>query len=149
MLAYRNTAPISILSEKARWRAVKLPAGVSRADKGDNDAGGHSTQRMMMGLGVGVLLLFGVLVPSYGSMPLALLSILILPLAAIGAIWGLLAFDKALGMPATLGIILLFSIIIKNSILMVDFIQGAAARRDGRLQTPRRSARCNCATARS
>jgi len=60
---------------------------------------------------------------SSSSTPLALLSILILPLAAIGAIWSLLAFDKALGMPATLGIILLCSIIIKNSILMVDFIQ--------------------------
>lgn len=41
----------------------------------------------------------------------------------IGAFWTLLAFDKALGMPATLGLILLCSIIIKNSILMVDFIQ--------------------------
>jgi multidrug efflux pump subunit AcrB len=123
VLAYRNTMPVSILSEKAQAAARQvLPAGVSMADKGDNDAGGHSTQRMMVGLAVGVLLLFGVLVPAYGSTPLALLSILILPLAAIGAIWGLLAFDKALGMPATLGIILLCSIIIKNSILMVDFI---------------------------
>jgi multidrug efflux pump subunit AcrB len=37
----------------------------------------------------------------------------------------LLAFNKALALPAILGIILLFSIIIKNSILIVDFIQGA------------------------
>ncbi|MFZ3289065.1 MAG: efflux RND transporter permease subunit [Telluria sp.] len=130
VLAYRNTMPVSILSEKAQAAARQvLPAGVSMADKGDNDAGGHSTQRMMVGLAVGVLLLFGILVPAYGSTPLALLSILILPLSAIGAIWGLLAFDKALGMPATLGIILLCSIIIKNSILMVDFIQ--ERRREG------------------
>jgi len=46
-----------------------------------------------------------------------------LPLSAIGAVWGLLAFNKALALPAILGIVLLFSIIIKNSILMVDFIQ--------------------------
>lgn len=124
VLAYRNTMPVSILSESAQAAARKvLPAGVSMADKGDNDAGGHSTQRMRVGLAVGVLLLFGVLVPSYGSTLLALLSILILPLASIGAIWGLLAFDKAMGMPATLGIILLCSIVIKNCILMVDFIQ--------------------------
>lgn len=124
VLAYRNTMPVSILSERAVAAARQvLPPGVSMADEGDNGAGGHSTQRMMVGLAVGVLLLFGVLLPAYGSAPLALLSILILPLSAIGAIWGLLAFDKALGMPATLGIILLCSIIIKNSILMVDFIQ--------------------------
>ncbi len=35
----------------------------------------------------------------------------------------MLAFDKSFAVPAILGIILLFSIIIKNSILMVDFIQ--------------------------
>jgi len=124
VLAYRNTMPVSILSENALTAARQaLPAGVSIADEGDNGAGSHSTQRMMVGLAVGVLLLFGILVPAYGSTPLAVLSILILPLSAIGAIWSMLAFDKALGMPATLGIILLCSIIIKNSILMVDFIQ--------------------------
>ncbi|MBS4095798.1 MAG: efflux RND transporter permease subunit [Sulfuricella sp.] len=124
VLAYRDTMPVSILSDNAVAAARQvLPPGVTLSDEGDNGAGGHSTKRMMIGLAVGVLLLFGVLVPSYGSVPLALLSVLILPLAAIGAIWGLLAFDKALGMPATLGIILLCSIIIKNSILMVDFIQ--------------------------
>lgn len=130
VLAYRNTMPVSILSDNAlaAARAV-LPPGVSVVDEGDNGAGGHSTQRMMVGLAIGVLLLFGILVPAYGSTPLALLSILILPLSAIGAIWAMLAMDKALGMPATLGIILLCSIIIKNSILMVDFIQ--ERRREG------------------
>lgn len=130
VLAYRNTMPVSILSDNAVAAARQvLPAGVSMTDEGDNGAGGHSTQRMMIGLAVGVMLLFGILVPAYRSTPLALLSILILPLSAIGAIWAMLAFDKALGMPATLGIILLCSIIIKNSILMVDFIQ--ERRREG------------------
>jgi len=41
----------------------------------------------------------------------------------------MLPFDRALAVPATLGIILLCSIIIKNSILMVDFIQ--ERRREG------------------
>jgi multidrug efflux pump subunit AcrB len=124
ILAYRETLPVSLLSERAQAAAKEvLPPGVALEDKGDNDAGGHSTQRMRNGLGVGLLLLVGILVPAYGSVALAMLSVLILPLSAIGALWGLLAFDKALGMPATLGIILLCSIVIKNSILMVDFIQ--------------------------
>jgi len=49
--------------------------------------------------------------------------VLILPLSVIGALWGLLAFGKALALSAILGVVLLFAIIIKNSILMVDFIQ--------------------------
>ena len=130
VLAYRDTLPVSLLSERAQSAAkAVLPPGVAMEDKGDNDAGGHSTQRMRNGLGVGLLLLVGILVPAYGSVALAMLSVLILPLSAIGALWGLLAFDKALGMPATLGIILLCSIVIKNSILMVDFIQERS--RDG------------------
>lgn len=130
VLAYRDTTAVSILSENAQEVARQaLPPGVSLVDKGDNDAGGHSTGRMMVGLAVGVLLLFGILVPAYGSTALAVLSVLLLPLSAIGALWAMLAFDKALGMPATLGLVLLCSIIIKNSILMVDFIQ--ERRREG------------------
>ncbi|BCB26496.1 multidrug ABC transporter [Sulfurimicrobium lacus] len=130
VLAYRNTAPISKLSESSLAAAQKvLPPGVEAADMGDNAAAADSSKRMVMGLGLGILLLFGVLVPAYGSVTLALLSILILPLSAIGAVWGLLAFNKALALPAILGIVLLFSIIIKNSILMVDFIQ--ERRREG------------------
>ena len=124
VLAYRNTAPISVISENSLTAAQKvLPPGVTAADQGDNAQGADSSKRMVTGLGMGVLLLFGVLTPAYGSVALALLSIIILPLSAIGAVWGLLAFNKALALPAILGIVLLFSIIIKNSILMVDFIQ--------------------------
>ncbi|MEW5791159.1 MAG: efflux RND transporter permease subunit [Pseudomonadota bacterium] len=124
LLAYRNTAPISLLSERSQAAVQRvLPAGVSMSEQGDNANAQDSGRRMLMGLGLGVLLLFGVLAPAYGSVGLALLSILILPLSVIGALWGLLAFDKALALPAILGIVLLFSIIIKNSILMVDFIQ--------------------------
>ncbi len=126
ILAYRNTAPESILSQKALEATKKsLPPGIEYADMGDSAQGADSSKRMLIGLAIGILLLLGVLVPAYRSVPLAFLSILILPLSAIGAIWGLLIFNKALALTAILGIILLFSIIIKNSILIVDFIQGA------------------------
>jgi multidrug efflux pump subunit AcrB len=136
ILAYRETLPVSLLSARAQTAAREvLPPGVSLEDKGDNDAGGHSTMRMRNGLVIGLLLLVGILVPAYGSVALAMLSVLILPLSAIGALWGLLAFDKALGMPATLGIILLCSIVIKNSILMVDFIQERRREGQGALES--------------
>ena len=45
-----------------------------------------------------------------------------LPLAAIGALWGLMFFGKAFALPALLGTILLFSIIVKNGILLMEFI---------------------------
>ncbi|QUN06979.1 efflux RND transporter permease subunit [Shewanella yunxiaonensis] len=124
ILAYRNTAPISFIKDAAVLAASKvLPASVTYAEMGDDAEGSQSSKRMLIGLGTGVLLLFGILVPAYRSFSLGALSVLILPLSAIGAVWGLLAFGKAMAMPAILGIVLLFSIVIKNSILMVDFIR--------------------------
>ena len=124
VFAYRNTKPISMLSEEAMAVVSKVvPPGVTFTDEGDFATSIESGKRMAVGLGLGILLLFAVLVPTYRSVGLGLLSVLILPLSVIGAIWGLLAFGKALALSAILGIVLLFAIIIKNSILMVDFIQ--------------------------
>jgi len=124
VFAYRNTKPISMLSEEAVAAVAKVvPPGVTFTDEGDYASSKESGKRMATGLGLGVLLLFAVLVPAYRSIGLGLLSVLILPLSVIGAMWGLLAFGKALALSAILGVVLLFAIIIKNSILMVDFIQ--------------------------
>lgn len=121
---YRSTVPVSFLSANAMAAIQKvLPPGVKAEDYGDFASSQESSKLMVLGLGLGMMVLFGVLVPAYRSVGLAVLSILILPLSAIGAIWGLLAFGKAMALPAILGVVLLFSIIIKNSILMVDFIQ--------------------------
>ena len=123
VLAYRNTAPISFIKDGATAAIEKvLPPGVSYAELGDDAEGAEAGKRMLIGLGVGILLLLGIMVPAYRSISLGTISVAILPLSAIGAVWGLLAFGKAMALPALLGIVLLFSIVIKNSILMIDFI---------------------------
>jgi multidrug efflux pump subunit AcrB len=123
ILAWRDKAPSSVLAAQAEAAArAVLPPGVTLVEKGDNGEGTESSKRMMAGMMLGMLLLFAVLVPAYGSFTLAGIAMIVLPLSAIGAVWGLLLFDKAMALPAILGIILLFSIIVKNSILMVDFI---------------------------
>jgi len=135
VFAYRNTKPISLLSDEAVAAVAKvIPKDVSYSDEGDFASSKESGKRMIVGLGLGVLLLFGVLVPAYRSVGLGLLSVLILPLSIIGAMWGLLAFGKALALSAILGVVLLFSIIIKNSILMVDFIQERRKEGQGALE---------------
>ncbi len=123
ILAWREKAPSSVLSAQAEAAArAVLPPGVTLVETGDNGQGTESSKAMMAGMMLGMLLLFAVLVPAYGSFTLAGIAMLVLPLSALGAVWGLLLFDKAMALPAILGIILLFSIIVKNSILMVDFI---------------------------
>jgi multidrug efflux pump subunit AcrB len=47
--------------------------------------------------------------------------IIVLPLSMIGAAWGMLFFNKPSCMPSLVGILLLFGIIIKNAVLLIDF----------------------------
>ncbi len=50
------------------------------------------------------------------------------PLALIGAVWALLLTDKHGWMPSMMGMILLAGIVVKNSILLIDFITAAKRR---------------------
>ncbi len=82
-----------------------------------------SFKRMFKAIGLGVIILIMTLIAIYRSVRLAFIMILVLPLSLIGAAWGMLLFDKPSCMPSLLGILLLFGIIIKNAVLLIDFYQ--------------------------
>lgn len=67
--------------------------------------------------------------------------IMVLPLSLIGASWGMLLFHKPSCMPSLLGILLLFGIIIKNSILLIDFYQKHRASGEGAFESAIESVR--------
>ena len=98
-------------------------SGVRVSQEGDIQQLNDSFSRMIRAIGVGVVLLLMTLVAIYHSVTLAVVMILVLPLAMIGASWGMLIFDKPSCMPSLMGILLLFGIIIKNSVLLIDFYQ--------------------------
>ena len=82
-----------------------------------------SFKRMMKAIGLGVIVLIMTLIAIYKSVRMAFIMILVLPLSLIGAAWGMLLFEKPSCMPSLLGILLLFGIIIKNAVLLIDFYQ--------------------------
>ena len=82
-----------------------------------------SFSRMIKAIGIGVILLLMSLISIYKSVRLSIIMILVLPLSMIGAAWAMLLFGKPSCMPSLLGILLLFGIIIKNAVLLVDFYQ--------------------------
>jgi multidrug efflux pump subunit AcrB len=57
----------------------------------------------------------------YRSLRLSLIMIVVLPLSMIGGMWGLLIANKPSCMPSMVGLLLLFGIIIKNAVLLIDF----------------------------
>ena len=121
---YRAKRPITHITDDADAVIKQLAFnGTTLTQQGDSAQLSDSMKRMLKAIGIGVLLLFVVLSAIYASARLAGVMILVLPLSLIGAAWGMLLFDKPSCMPSMLGILLLFGIIIKNSVLLIDFYQ--------------------------
>ena len=121
---YRNRRAISTLTEDIRTALDKADLkGVEISQEGDIKQMQDSFGRMIKAIIIGIILLLMALVAIYQSVRLAIVMILVLPLAMIGASWGMLVFNKPSCMPSLIGILLLFGIIIKNSILLIDFYQ--------------------------
>ncbi|PNU20999.1 AcrB/AcrD/AcrF family protein [Geothermobacter hydrogeniphilus] len=121
---YRARRAISTLTgdtEKA-LQSMDLP-GVEVHQEGDMKQMGDTFKRMIKSIGIGVVLLLMALIAIYQSLRMSIVMILVLPLSMIGASWGMLIFNKPSCMPSLVGIMLLFGIIIKNSVLLIDFYQ--------------------------
>jgi len=108
---------------------IMLPASV-QAKLGDEagalaDLGGKQLW-LILGAMLAVYLVLGVLYESY-IQPLAILSIL--PSAGIGALLALLAFGSELNLISLLGLFLLVGVVMKNTILMIDFALAAQRER--------------------
>lgn len=129
--AYRSKQPISHLQDDvdAALAGLKLPSGYTLSHEGEIKQMNESFALLGKALVLGLVLLYFSLVPAFKSWvhPLTIMSAI--PLALIGAAWSMLLADKHGCMPSMMGMILLAGIVVKNSILLIDFI--AAARERG------------------
>ncbi len=105
-----------------------LPDGYSVRMSGTPENMMESKRRLGKSLLFGIILLYLLIVPMYKSFTHPLVIMSAIPLAVIGAFWGLLIFDKPMCMPAFMGMILLAGTIVNNSILLLDFILQARAK---------------------
>jgi len=126
---YRRTRPVSIMTADTVTAVKKAGiTGVKIDQQGDIFQMQDSFARIIKAIGIGIVLLLLSLVAIYQSTRMAVVMVLVLPLSMIGASWGMLAFNKPSCMPSMVGIMLLFGIIIKNSVLLIDFYQQHRAR---------------------
>ena len=100
---------------------ANLPAGVSNAPFGEDEW----QQEMMQSFGIalisGILLVFAVLVLLYKRFMSPLVNMGSLLLAPLGGLIALFIIGQPLSMPVFIGILMLFGIVGKNSILLIDF----------------------------
>ncbi len=84
---------------------------------------------MLLAFGLAVIFIYMVLASQFGSFIQPFIIMLAMPLAIVGAILALLLTGKPLDMTAMIGFIMLMGLVVKNSVLLVDFAN--RARRKG------------------
>ena len=139
---YRAKRPVTHLTDDTieALKDVKLD-GVILTQAGDIAQIHDSFTRMLKAIGLGVIVLIMTLITIYRSVRMSFIMILVLPLSLIGASWGMLLFGKPSCMPSLLGILLLFGIIIKNAVLLIDFYQGYREKGENPFESAKESVR--------
>jgi len=122
VMAYRNTRPVTMIT--ADSDKILKQAGVTNYyQMGDITSLKDAFSRVIKAIAIGIILLILTLMVVYRSLKLSLIMIIVLPLSMIGASWSLIIANKPSCMPSMVGLLLLFGIIIKNAVLLIDFYQ--------------------------
>jgi hydrophobic/amphiphilic exporter-1 (mainly G- bacteria), HAE1 family len=99
----------------------KLPDGVQLLITGDAEIQGEVFSGFLKAMGLGLVIVFGVLVLLFGSFFQPVTIMLSLPLSIGGVILALLITKNPISMPVVIGILMLLGIVTKNAIMLVDF----------------------------
>jgi len=98
-----------------------LPAEVTRRSAGDAEIMEEIFGRFGAALGLAVMMIYAILVILYNNFLHPITIMVALPLSLGGTLLALLIAQKALGLYALIGVVLLLGIVTKNSILLVDY----------------------------
>ena len=98
-----------------------LPLGVTKLNLGDQKWQQELVYYFVLALGAGILLVFAVLVLLYRRFLAPFVNMGSLILAPLGAAIALHVAGQPVSLPVLIGILMLFGIVAKNSILLVDF----------------------------
>ncbi len=106
---------------KASLASTKIPAGVDVIYAGDMERQSDSFGSMIVALLASIIFMYLIMVVLYDSYVYPMVVMLSLPLALIGALLALALAGKTLSLFSIMGIIMLFGLVAKNAILVVDF----------------------------
>ncbi len=99
---------------------TKLPAGVSYELIGEQKSMRESFTSMILALFAGIIFVYLILVALYNSYLYPFVVLFSIPLAIIGAFYGLAFTMKTISVYSLLGLITLVGLVAKNGILLVD-----------------------------
>ncbi len=113
--------PGAALEEVMALAPSIVPDGVIVVPAGGMEEMLESFDQLLFLQGLAILLIYMILAAQFESFIHPLTVMLALPLAMVGAFGGLYLLDMTLNIFSMIGIILLFGLVTKNSILLVDY----------------------------
>ena len=102
-------------------KELPLPKGVTYSFWGDAEALSETSEAMMIAFVLAIVFMFLILASLYESFITPVTILLAIPPALSGAFFALLIFNKTLDMFSMIGMIMLVGLVVKNSILLIDF----------------------------
>jgi HAE1 family hydrophobic/amphiphilic exporter-1 len=100
---------------------IKLPPGMRYKFVGQAESFQELIGNMIIAMGLGILFIYLVLASLYESFVTPFTILLVLPLAACGALFALLITQESLNIFSMIGCVMLLGVATKNSILLVDY----------------------------
>jgi hydrophobic/amphiphilic exporter-1 (mainly G- bacteria), HAE1 family len=109
----------------ARIQQLRLPPGVSLDTGGTSSDINDSFNSMFQAIAIAIGIVFIILVAFFRSVVTPFVILTTMPLSLIGAFVALYVFRQPLGLPALLGILMVFGIVVSNAILLVHVAEDA------------------------
>lgn len=120
----RTTTPANVRNAVlAQIEAIELPQGYSMEWGGEYYDENKAVSDIMKQLPKALLIMVLILVYMFNGFKQPVIILSTIPLAATGATFALLSFDKPFGFMALIGAITLMGMIIKNGIVLIDQIE--------------------------
>nr|WP_239583722.1 efflux RND transporter permease subunit [Herpetosiphon giganteus] len=102
---------------------IGLPEGVIIQAGAQAQSQTDTFNDMFLALGVAVILVYLVMVLSFGSLMNPLIILFSLPLAIIGVLTSLFLTGKPLGITTMIGVLLLIGIVVTNAIVLIELVE--------------------------
>ncbi|MCW8193975.1 efflux RND transporter permease subunit [Proteobacteria bacterium 005FR1] len=120
--------------------AEQLPAGADYELAGTSQLMQESFFYLVLAVGFAVVFIYLILAAQFESFVHPFTIMMALPLATVGAFGALWLFDMSLSIFAFIGLIMLLGLVVKNSILLVDYTNVLKARGAGTIEAAKNAA---------
>jgi hydrophobic/amphiphilic exporter-1 (mainly G- bacteria), HAE1 family len=117
---FGKTSGIIAQEIRRRMATVSMPQGVAFDFVGEQKTMADSFKSLLVALLAGILFVYMIMVALYDSYVYPFVVLFSIPVAMVGALFGLALAGKSISIYSMLGIIMLVGLVAKNAILLVD-----------------------------